>query len=210
MAVTLLLTRHGETEWHAENRYAGRSDVALTERGHTQATALAAWITTLPADRRPVTVVSSPQSRARHTAAPSADALGVPVDVRADLRELDFGIAEGHTIGELREQHPELVRRFLLDPVAGAFPGGEDPEDAARRGVAALRDISGIAGHHEGPVLVVAHNTLLRVTLCALLGIPVRNYRTVLPRLDNTAITELTFDGTSTALRALNVPTGHT
>ena len=39
----LVLVRHGETEWHADNRYAGRSDVALTPRGHEQAADLARW-----------------------------------------------------------------------------------------------------------------------------------------------------------------------
>ncbi|NUT12685.1 MAG: histidine phosphatase family protein, partial [Nonomuraea sp.] len=39
----LVLVRHGETVWHAENRYAGTSDVDLTERGRDQAAMLAAW-----------------------------------------------------------------------------------------------------------------------------------------------------------------------
>lgn len=60
-------------------------------------------------------------------------------------------------------------------------------------------------------MLVVAHNTLLRLALCALLGLPVGRYRLLFPRLDNAAVTEIELagqDGETTALRSLNVPTG--
>ncbi|MGZ0237443.1 histidine phosphatase family protein, partial [Streptomyces sp. CPS1] len=53
---------------------------------------------------------------------------------------------------------------------------------------------------------VVAHNTLLRLVLCALLGIPLSEYRRVLPRLLNAAVTEIRVDGDRTALLSLNVP----
>ncbi|MBI0382368.1 histidine phosphatase family protein, partial [Streptomyces albiflaviniger] len=65
-----VLVRHGETVWHAENRYAGRTDVPLTEHGHQQAAELGAWA----AGRRLDAVLSSPLSRARLTAEPAAAA----------------------------------------------------------------------------------------------------------------------------------------
>ncbi|MGW4828417.1 histidine phosphatase family protein [Amycolatopsis japonica] len=200
MVARLLLARHGQTEWHAENRYAGSSDVALTEEGLRQADELAGFA----AAAKPSAVFCSPQSRARRTAEPSAKALGLPLRVVEELHEVHFGLMEGRTRAELAETDPAAVARFLADPVSGAFPGSEPPADAAARGAVALR---GIAAEVPGEtVLVVAHNTLIRLTLCALLGIPLENYRTVFPRLDNAAVTEIEIDGTRTGLLRLNHP----
>ncbi|WP_434587613.1 histidine phosphatase family protein [Streptomyces sp. A5-4] len=201
MASRLLLVRHGETQWHAENRYAGVSDVPLTVKGLRQADGLAAW-----AEQRGVDAVAcSPVSRARLTAAPAARALGMEPEVLEALREVDFGWGEGRTVAEMSAEDPEAVRRFRTDAESGAFPGSEPPSAAAARASAALR---GLAEVHPGAtVLVVAHNTLLRIALCALLGIPVGRYRLVFPRLDNVAVTEIEVAGDHTALRSLNVPT---
>ncbi|TNY37049.1 histidine phosphatase family protein [Thermomonospora catenispora] len=197
MSTTLFLVRHGETVWHAENRYAGVSDVALTERGRRQAARLARWACRTGLDA----VWASPLSRARATAAPSARALGLPVEVDADLAELDFGSAEGRTLAELP---PEQAAAFRADPVAGAFPGAEDPVAAAARGAAALHRIA--ARHPGGRILVVAHNTLLRLVLCELLGLPLARYRTAFPVLRNCCPTELVMDRGGAGLVALNTP----
>jgi broad specificity phosphatase PhoE len=178
----LLLARHGETVWHAENRYTGgRSEPALTDLGSQQAEQLGKTAVALGVD----TVVSSPQQRAVITATPAAEALGVPLHLRPDLREVDFGELEGHT---LLEMDPEAANRFRKDPEANAFPGAEPLAAAGARGAAALRDLDDL---HDGTVLVVAHSTLFRVTLCVLLGLPVKHYRRVFPALDNVALTEI-------------------
>jgi broad specificity phosphatase PhoE len=198
----LLLVRHGETQWHAENRYAGASDVPLTARGLRQAAALGEWAT----GRRPAAVVCSPLSRARLTAEPAARALGMTAQIVPGLREVDFGWAEGRTIGELRAERPEAVEAFLADAERGAFPDSEPAAIAAKRAVTALREVAGANPGEE--VLVVSHNTLLRIALCELLGIPIGRYRLVFPRLDNTAVTEVDLGPETAALRAFNVPTG--
>lgn len=204
-AARLLLVRHGETVWHAANRYAGAaSDIDLTPRGHTQAEALARW----SAGQRLDGVVCSPVRRAVETATPSALATGLPLQLVAGLREVGFGSAEGRTLDELRADDPGVVERFRADPVAHPFPGAEPPAAAADRAVAALRALA--AQCPGGRVLVVAHNTLLRLALCALLELPLNRYRQVFPRLDNAAVTELVVRpdaGSTTALLGLNVPT---
>ncbi|RZQ60564.1 histidine phosphatase family protein [Amycolatopsis suaedae] len=197
MGTRLLLTRHGQTVWHAENRYAGSSEVALTPEGHEQARRLGEAVATLPV----TALYCSPQERARITAAPAAKTLGLEPVIVDDLREVHFGVMEGRTLDELRADDPEAARRFVADPVTGTFPGAEPAAEAARRGAAAL---TAIAGREDGPVLVVAHNTLLRLSLCALLGIPLRDYRTVLPGLRNAACTELEFRGGRAGLLRLN------
>ncbi|EGX59311.1 phosphoglycerate mutase [Streptomyces zinciresistens K42] len=200
-AATLLLARHGQTVWHAENRYAGISDVPLTDTGRAQAEALGRWVRARPVDA----VWTSPLSRAVATAAPACRALGLTARREPGLRECDFGVVEGRTLAEFAAEDPAAARAFRDDPAAHPFPGAEDPAAAAGRGAAALRRIA--AAHPDGRVLVVAHNTLLRLVLCTLLSIPPGRYRSVFPRLRNAAISELLVrsDG-SAALLSLNVP----
>lgn len=201
MTTTLLLARHGQTVWHAENRYAGAcSDIDLTPAGVLQAERLAGWVRSRGVDA----VVSSPVRRAVETAEPSALAVGVAIEVVDDLREVTFGVAEGRTLAEL---DAGTAARFRRDPLAHPFPGAEPPVPAAERGAAAL--LATAARYPGATVLVVAHNTLLRLALCALLGVPVAHYRRVLPRLDNAAVTEVAVPPEGTrpvALLSLNVP----
>jgi probable phosphoglycerate mutase len=200
MTTTLLLARHGQTVWHAENRYAGVSDVALTETGRAQAEALGRWAGAHPVDA----IWTSTVSRAIATAEPACRALGLTPHREHELRECDFGVMEGRTLAEFTAQDPTAAAAFRADPVAHPFPGAEDPRAAAERGAAALRRI---AAAHEGErVLVVAHNTLLRLILCRFLSIPLADYRRVLPQLRNAAVTELRMDAESVGLISLNVP----
>ncbi|MFF1321937.1 MULTISPECIES: histidine phosphatase family protein [Streptomyces] len=198
---TLLLARHGQTVWHAENRYAGVSDVSLTDTGRAQADALGRWAAAHPVDA----IWTSPLSRAVITADPACRALGLTPHREPGLRECDFGVLEGRTLAEFAAQDPAAAEAFRTDPVANPFPRAEDPSAAAERGAAALRRIA--AAHPGERVLVVAHNTLLRLVLCTLLSIPAGEYRRVFPRLRNAAISELLVksDG-SAALLSLNVP----
>ncbi|MFJ5266124.1 histidine phosphatase family protein [Streptomyces sp. NPDC088387] len=201
MSATLLLARHGQTVWHAENRYAGISDVPLTDVGRAQARALGRWATAHPVDA----IWTSPLSRAVETAAPACAALSLAPHREPALTECDFGVLEGRTLAEFAAEDPERAEAFRTDPVAHPFPAAEDPAAAAARGTAALRRIA--AAHPDGRVLVVAHNTLLRLVLCALLSIPLGEYRRVFPRLRNTAITELRLAPNGpAALLSLNVP----
>ena len=162
---TLLLARHGQTVWHAENRYAGGdSDVDLTPAGVEQACALAAFARLRGIDA----VVTSPVRRARETAAPVVTELGLPVETVEDLREVRFGVVEGRTLAEVAAEGPDgaaMVDRFRTDPVAHPFPGAEPPADAADRCAVALRAVAARA--RDATVLVIGHNTLLRLGLCA-------------------------------------------
>jgi probable phosphoglycerate mutase len=196
-----VLVRHGETAWHAENRYAGRTDVPLTELGHKQAATLGAWA----AGQRLDAVLCSPLSRARLTAAPAATALGLTPRVDERLYEVDFGRGDGLTRAEMAEEFPGELAAFLTDPVAHHLPGGEDPASAAARAIACLEEV--VRELPDGRVLVVAHSTLVRLVLCALLGIPLARYREVFPALENGALTELRLlPGGRASLLRLNAP----
>ncbi|MEV1295140.1 histidine phosphatase family protein [Pseudonocardia sp. NPDC049635] len=201
MSTHLLLTRHAETEWHAENRYAGGdSDIDLTPNGRVQAERLAGL------DRiRPVhAVVCSPVRRAVETATPAARHWGLEIEIEVGLREVSFGSAEGHRLAELE---PAVAEAFRSDPVAHPFPGAEDPHAAAARGAATLDAVA--RRHPERTVLVVAHNTVLRLILCTVLGLPLARYRTLFPRLDNVALCEVVLrpgQPGPASLLGLNIP----
>jgi probable phosphoglycerate mutase len=199
----IVLVRHGETVWHAQNRYAGRSDIALTPKGLQQAQQLAAWAR----GANLAAVWSSPLSRARLTAQPAATAIGMSLRVDERLVELDFGRGEGLTDAEMNEQFPEERAAFMRNPVTYHLPGGEDPAHAVRRGMAALHEIAAAAP--TGRSLVVMHNTLVRLLLCSLLGIPLSRYRAVFPQLANGTLTEIHLSqqpGGNSALLSFNTP----
>lgn len=197
----LALVRHGETVWHAENRYAGRSDIELTPKGLQQAATLAAWAHSAALDA----VWSSSLARAKFTAEPSARELRLPLQIEPRLVELHFGEAEGLTSGEMEARFPERRRAFLADPVANYLPGGEDPVAAVQRGMAGLHAIVK-ALPLNGRALVIAHNTLIRLLLCHILDVPLSRYRTLFPKLANATLTEFGFADTGTALLAFNAP----
>lgn len=211
----LYLARHGESVWHGENRYAGSSDIDLTPRGREQARLLGDWAAGMTARGELSAVYSSPLRRCRETAAPAAGATGVPLVTDERLRELDFGRGEGLTRDEMRSAFGAEHAAFERDPAAVPLPGGEDPYAAIARGLAALRELGAAERVAERPqdggvrgVLVVAHNTLLRLCLCAILGIPPAGYRRVLPSMANAAVTTVRFRDGQWSLLSYNVPVG--
>jgi probable phosphoglycerate mutase len=194
----LLLVRHGQTVWHHGNRYAGRTDVELNDRGWREARILAARASR----ERPGLVACSPLVRAADTARLAAEECGADLLVDDRLREVDFGEWEGRTLKEIRVSDPEAVQRFERDPVEHGFPGGEPLPGAAERAVEALRELH--LGHIGQKVLVVAHNTLIRLALCSLMGIPLKDYRRRFPRVLNVAISEVRFNEGGAGMYAFN------
>jgi broad specificity phosphatase PhoE len=94
------------------------------------------------------------------------------------------------------------VSLFEEDPARHGFPGGEPLHKGAERVLEILAELH--RSHTGQTVLVVAHNTLLRLGLCQMLGIPVKDYRRRLPRLVNAAVSEVRFGGEGGALYTLN------
>ncbi|MFC5262457.1 histidine phosphatase family protein [Kribbella qitaiheensis] len=197
MRTTVVLARHGRTEWHHGNRYTGSTDLPIDEVGHRQAEQLKEWA----ADFAPDALWSSPMLRARQTVQPIADALGLPLTLDDRLREVDFGSAEGRMLSELP---PAVAKAFELDPVGWHFPGGEDPAEAADRVHEAFHQIG---RQHQGKkVLVVAHNTLLRLLVCRVLGLELKEYRRLLPALGPAALVRLRWEDGTVGLEAFNTP----
>ena len=101
---TLLLVRHGETDWNIENRFQGHADPPLNETGREQSRELAREL----AGERLVAVVSSPLRRATlETAETIAAAHDLPLRQEPGLREVDLGSWTGLTRTEVEARDPE-------------------------------------------------------------------------------------------------------
>lgn len=194
-----VLVRHGEST-HRSDGYVGSTDVPLTERGREQATELAEWAMSAGLDG----VWASDLIRASETAQPSAEVLGLQLHVEPRLREVDFGSAEGRTRDELKTEMPDAYNAFARDPVANHWPGGEDPTAAADRGLDCLRQIAAAAP--DGRVLIVCHTTLIRLMMCALLGLPLREYRRRFPFVHNGFLNEVRLSDGHFAMLSWNAP----
>lgn len=159
----LFLARHGETDWNAELRWQGQTDVPLNAAGRAQAEALAARARA----HGILAVVASDLSRARHTAEIVAAELGLAVAlVHPGLRERRFGAFEGLTRAECEARYPVEWARYLHDTKAGP-PGGESAADLLSRVGPVLAHV---AAELPGPALVVTHGGVMRALLHAAPG----------------------------------------
>ena len=168
---TLLLVRHGETDWNRDGRWQGHSDTHLNDLGREQARRLAG-------DLHDVDVVySSDLARAKETAEILAGELGLPVRLDARLRERSFGAWEGMTAAEIEAAFAEAHGRWL----AGEGAGADDAEafDAfGARVISFLGDV--LERHPDETVLVVAHGGSIRVVHALASGLDyVRDHRSI-------------------------------
>jgi probable phosphoglycerate mutase len=199
---SLLLVRHGATAHTAEGRFSGCTgqNPELSATGREQAGRLAAELRRRYAERsgdQVAAVVCSPVRRAHETAEAVAEALGLPIELDDDLREIDFGDWEGRKVQEVLARHPEKWAAWRADPSLRA-PGGESVADVAERVRTAKRRL---AERHPGStVIVVSHLYPVRLFVLDALGAPVD----AVHRMDHepTAVSELKLrDGASILLR---------
>jgi broad specificity phosphatase PhoE len=195
-----LLLRHGQTPMSVQKRYAGRSDIPLTDVGLQQAAAAAKRLASAGID----VIVASPLLRARQTAGEVATTTGAAVVTDDGFRETDFGAWEGLTFAEVRERWPAEVSAWLADPAVPP-PDGESFVQVSERVSGALRRV--LADRAGLTVLIVSHVTPIKMLVTtALLAPPAALYRM---HLDVAALCEIDWyaDGPA-VLRSFN-DTGH-
>jgi alpha-ribazole phosphatase len=176
---TLILVRHGETDWNRDGRWQGHADAPLNERGRKQARELAGELAETPV----AAVYASDLSRARETAEIIAAPHGSPVDVDPRLREVHVGDWSGLTMAEIEERYPEAVRRWRTGAVDHAFEDGETYAAMGERVVAAVEEIA--ARHRGEEVVVVLHGGPIRALLAHAAGITYEQQRSRRAHLDN-------------------------
>lgn len=172
MTLSLYLLRHGQTELSREDSFCGSGlDPELTPEGLQMAHAFRDAYRATPWGA----IYSSSLRRTIATAQPLCDAVGIPLQVRADLNEIGYGKWEGQTKASVeREYHDDYVS-WLADPAWHAPTGGELAVTVASR---ALRVVDEITQQFtDGNVLVISHKATIRIILCGLLGIDVGRFR---------------------------------
>lgn len=190
---TLLLARHGETDWNRARRWQGHADRPLTDRGRAQGAALAERLADVGLDA----IYASDLQRARETAAFVAARQGLEVIELRDLREVDVGSWEGLTREEAEERFPAGYRRWLAGGTG--WDDGETYEQMSARVLTAVGQMAAV--HEGGRVLIVSHGGPIRAIHGAALGLGVDAYRRIRPVEPNARLSAVcVVDGTLTEL----------
>src|SRR5262245_60171235 len=121
MSTRVFLVRHGETVLAAEDRFAGATDVQLSQDGRNQAKRLANRLR----NERIVAIYASPLGRTVETASILAEPHGLPVQTCDGLREISHGHWEQMTRRDVEKQFPEEAAAWEKDPYTFAPAGGE-------------------------------------------------------------------------------------
>ena len=170
MTTRVYLIRHGATTLSAEDRFAGATDVELSEDGRRQAELLGERLAPEPI----AALYASPMRRTVETAK-LACVHKVALNLDPGLREIDHGRWEGLTRAEVETRYAQEYADWEQDPYTVAPEGGESGASVIARALPVLRRI--VLGHRGQTVMVISHKATIRLLLCGVLGIDPRGYR---------------------------------
>lgn len=157
--VRFLLLRHGKSENNGAQRHSGHYDTPLSEEGRIQAEKAARY---LKENYAIDAIYSSDLSRAVDTVRPTAEAFGLEIVLRKDLRELDVGVFENRPFSEIRELYPVESEGYRYHNVR--CPGGECFGDLGERAMKACEELASL---HDGQtVLIATHGGWIRSVKC--------------------------------------------
>lgn len=184
---TIILVRHGETNYNLEGRYQGRLDIPLNDTGLAQADKLADYLKNTPID----VVITSPLKRAEVTGEKVANTHGLSLSTDERLMEIDFGDWAGNLKKDLKVEFPDEYKTWEETPWLFQMPNGESLEMMGTRGAQALKDI---ALENAGKtVLIAAHSMFNQAVMCELYGLGYEHFNQL--GQDNTSISVLRYDG---------------
>ena len=193
---TLLLIRHGENDYLARNKLPGHiPGIHLNKRGQEQARELAQTLSRLPIQA----IYSSPLERAVETAEPLAQSLGLGIQLRPDLTDLDVGQWEGRSWKALGRTR--LWKVIQQTPSQFQFPGGETFVHAQERVVGALNAIASTNGNEL--VAIIFHADPIKLAVAHYLGLQLDNFQRLIAQTGS--VTILKMDDSAVKLLALNL-----
>jgi broad specificity phosphatase PhoE len=167
----VFMVRHGATVLTAEDRFAGATDVELSDEGREQTRRLAERL----GAEKISAVFASPMSRTMETAAILAAPHGLTVQPRDGFREISHGRWEQMTRREVEQRFPEEAAEWEKDPYTFAPEGGESGLAVTARALPALLEL--VRKHPGENLLVVSHKATIRLLLSSLLGFDPRRFR---------------------------------
>jgi probable phosphoglycerate mutase len=163
----IVLWRHGQTEWNAQGRFQGQTDVPLDDVGRAQAMRAAPMLARL----EPSLLRSSDLSRATDTAHALAAITGLDVVLDEDLRETNGGVFQGLTGPQIQEQHPADWAAWASGDPHHRTAGGESRIDVAARMLAAVLRAADLVGR-GGLAVLATHGGAARLAVAQLIGLP--------------------------------------
>lgn len=186
MKTTLLLVRHGETEWNTLGKFQGCTDIDLSEEGIKQAELLK---NRLKGDFD--FIYTSPLSRALETANILAAGTNKEVTIADEIREINFGEWEGLTLREISEKYPEIFKAWRADKKESYICGGDSSiHNAASRATKCILDI--VSKHKGEKIVIVAHGGIIKAGLIGLFDWDMTMYHKI--ALGNTCINTIAFN----------------
>lgn len=178
---TIYLIRHAEAEGNLYRRIHGQYDSLITGRGYKQIAELEKRFEEVRIDY----IYSSDLTRAKETAGAIYKKHGLELRLDQQLREVNMGVWEDLTWGEVERFEPNQLEYFNHDPSRWKIDGCEDFDTLQKR---MTRAILAIANRHEGgSVAVVTHGSAIRTFICGVLNVPPQEIKRV-PYCDNTAV----------------------
>ncbi len=193
----LYLIRHGETDWNADGRIQGHSDIELNSRGLEQARRLAAR---MPDEGNFAAIYASPLKRAYKTAEMIGSALELPITRDPRLLERSLGQLEGLTMGDIREKYPDVHRAWTEGGHRPHIPGEESREAFVKRVQSFLTDVR--AKHSDGRVVAITHGGTINMLLLVALDLDIE--RPLPFYIDNASINVIQWGERGARLRVLN------
>ncbi|MEP9375757.1 histidine phosphatase family protein [Aquabacter sp. CN5-332] len=194
---TLILARHGHVEGIHPERFRGRMEVPLSEKGEQQAAALAA---TIAANFKPTAIYTSTLGRCIATGAQISQACAVPAEPRPELGDIDYGDWQWKTHEDVKAADAARYALWRSAPHLVRFPSGESLQDVAVRAADLLRFV--LDRHAGESVVLVGHDSVNRVLLSYLLDLPATMYWGIAQEPCNLSLLE--WSGTSAKLVRLN------
>lgn len=194
---TVILIRHGQTDYNKKNVYQGFLDIPLNETGLSQAKLLAEYLKDYPID----VFIASPLKRTYVTAETVAKAQGKTIAYTDDrLKEINYGDWAGKPQAELKAEYPDMYKDWKERPWLVNFPNGENIRDMQYRGRAALEDA--VAKYPGKTILIGAHSHLNMTVICSVLGLDEQHFRHI--KQDNTCVNVLRYKNGQWELVTMN------
>ncbi len=171
MSLKLYFLRHGETIYSQTGGYCGNLDPDLTPEGMLMAEELATAYQSISWQA----IFVSPMKRTIATAKPLCQAIGLEMQLREGLKEINYGAWEGLTNAYVKENYGEDYVRWLMEPAWNPPTGGETAIEISSRASLMVNEVQ--RKYTDGNVLIVSHKATIRVILCNLMGIDLGRYR---------------------------------